>query len=282
MDVFACALDQVGLLELKPCIVSTGGLCVLADSFGQSVFKESFRRVFRRFDDEAAPPPDAGQLQMGFAATLECLTSRDYKISGAVGPCVSLKKASPSVSETEIGEGGTYAWSLGGLDPSSSLAIYFDVSAKDAAAAQVQPGRRHHLQLITYYQHSSGRYRMRVTTTAGLWNSDPNNLSSLAASFDQETAAVLMARIAVGRTESEESADILRWLDRSLIRLCGKFAEYRKDDASSFRLAPNFSLFPQFMFHLRRSQFMQVRQAQARTHEWCGVAWAASVCVCAL
>jgi protein transport protein SEC23 len=254
IDVFACALDQVGLLEMKPCITSTGGLCVLADSFGQSVFKESFRRVFRRFED-TAPAPDAGHLQMGFAATLECLTSRDYKISGAIGPCSSLRKTSPSVSETEIGEGGTFAWSLGGIDPSTSLALYFDVAAKDATSAQ--PGRRHHLQLITYYQHSSGRYRMRITTTAGMWNADGSNLASMGASYDQETAAVMMARVAVNRTETEEAADILRWLDRSLIRLCSKFADYRKDDPSSFRLAPNFSLFPQFMFHLRRSQFMQ-------------------------
>jgi len=79
----------------------------------------------------------------------------------------------------------------------------------------------------------------------------------MAASFDQEAAAVMMARIAVNRVESEDSAEILRWLDRSLIRLCSKFAEYRKDDPSSFRLAPSFTLFPQFMFHLRRSQFMR-------------------------
>ena len=255
IDVFVSALDQLGLLELKSCIVATGGVCVLADSFSQSVFKESFRRMFRRHED-TAPGPEAGHLQMGFAATLECLTSRDYKISGAIGPCVSLKKGSPSVSETEVGEGGTFAWSLGGVDPSTSVALYFDVSAKDAASAQ--PGRRHHLQLITYYQHSSGRYRMRVTTSGGMWNSgDPSAMGSLAASFDQEAAAVLMARVAVNRTESEDPGDILRWLDRSLIRVCAKFAEYRKDDPASFRLSPNFSLFPQFLFHLRRSQFMQ-------------------------
>ena len=167
------------------------------------------------------------------------------------------------LTASQIGEGGTYAWSLGGIDPSTSLSLYFDVAAKDTQSAQ--PGKRHHLQLITYYQHSSGRYRMRVTTSAGMWNGgDPNSLGSLAAGFDQETAAVMIARIAVNRTESEEAADILRWLDRSLIRLCSKFAEYTKDDPSSFRLSPNLSLFPQFMFHLRRSQFMQVCVARWR------------------
>jgi protein transport protein SEC23 len=43
-----------------------------------------------------------------------------------------------------------------------------------------------------------------------------------------------------------------------LIRLCSRFADYRKDDPTSFRLEKNFTLYPQFMFHLRRSQFLQV------------------------
>ena len=39
------------------------------------------------------------------------------------------------------------------------------------------------------------------------------------AGFDQEAAAVLMARIATYRAENDEGADVLRWLDRMLIRL---------------------------------------------------------------
>lgn len=57
---------------------------------------------------------------------------------------------------------------------------------------------------------------------------------------------------------NQESFDATRWLDRSLIRLCSKFGDYRKDDPTSFTLNPCFSLFPQFMFNLRRSQFVQV------------------------
>jgi len=67
-----------------------------------------------------------------------------------------------------------------------------------------------------------------------------------------------MARIAVHKAESQDAGDVLRWIDRMLIRLCNKFAEFRKDDPSSFRLSPNFTLYPQFMFHLRRSQVLQV------------------------
>ena len=76
--------------------------------------------------------------------------------------------------------------------------------------------------------------------------------------FDQECAAALMARLAVFRGESEEAPDVLRWTDRMLIKLCQKFGEFRPEDPSSFRFSENFSLYPQFMFHLRRSQFLQV------------------------
>jgi hypothetical protein len=70
-----------------------------------------------------------------------------------------------------------------------------------------------------------------------------------------------MARLAVYKTEHEDAFDILRWLDRMLIRLGSKFGEFQKDDPASFRLSANFSIYPQFMFHLRRSQFLQVRPA---------------------
>jgi protein transport protein SEC23 len=88
--------------------------------------------------------------------------------------------------------------------------------------------------------------------------SGPSGDPAIAQSFDQEAAAVLMSRIAVFKAEVDDGPDVLRWVDRMLIRLCSRFAEYRKDDPSSFRLEKNFTLYPQFMFHLRRSQFLQV------------------------
>jgi len=99
---------------------------------------------------------------------------------------------------------------------------------------------------------------VRVTTIARSWADAAINLPHITAGFDQEASAVLMARLAAFRAESDEGPDVLRWLDRMLIRLCQKFGEYSKDDPQSFRITDNFSLYPQFMFHLRRSQFIQV------------------------
>ena len=62
----------------------------------------------------------------------------------------------------------------------------------------------------------------------------------LSQSFDQEAATVIMARLSVHKCKTEDSADVMRYLDRSLIKLCAKFANYRKDDPSSFRLPYEF------------------------------------------
>ncbi|CAM0150497.1 unnamed protein product [Urochloa decumbens] len=166
LDVFASALDQVGLAEMKVAIERTGGLVVLSESFGHSVFKDSFKRIF---------------------------------------------------------EGGE-----------QSLGLSFN------------------------YQHPEGQMRIRVTTICRKWVDGSTNTEELIEGFDQETAAVVLARYISLKMEMEEEFDATRWLDRSLIRLCSRFGDYRKDDPSSFSLHSNFSLFPQFMFNLRRSQFVQV------------------------
>ncbi|XP_042304216.1 protein transport protein Sec23A isoform X1 [Sceloporus undulatus] len=268
IDIYACALDQTGLLEMKCCPNYTGGYMVMGDSFNTSLFKQTFQRVFTK--------DVQGQFKMGFGGTLEIKTSREIKISGAIGPCVSLNSKGPCVSENEIGTGGTCQWKICGLNPSTTLGLYFEVVNQHNAP--IPQGGRGAIQFVTQYQHSSGQRRIRVTTIARNWADAQTQIQNIAASFDQEAAAILMARLAVYRAETEEGPDVLRWLDRQLIRLlfagskalvlmeslpsmrgkCQKFGEYHKDDPSSFRFSETFSLYPQFMFHLRRSPFLQV------------------------
>ncbi|XP_072799849.1 protein transport protein Sec23B isoform X2 [Vicugna pacos] len=241
IDIYACALDQTGLLEMKCCTNLTGGYMVMGDSFNTSLFKQTFQRIFSKDFN--------GHFRMAFGATLEVKTSRELKIAGAIGPCVSLNVKGPCVSENELGVGGTSQWKICGLDPTSTLGIYFEV---------VSQGGRGAVQFVTHYQHSSTQRRIRVTTVARNWADAQSQLKHIEAAFDQEAAAVLMARLGVFRAESEEGPDVLRWLDRQLIRLCQKFGQYNKEDPTSFRLSDSFSLYPQFMFHLRRSPFLQV------------------------
>ncbi|KJK93151.1 hypothetical protein H633G_02945 [Metarhizium anisopliae BRIP 53284] len=248
IDIFAGCLDQVGLLEMKGLCNSTGGHMILTDSFTSSMFKQSFVRIFEKDGDD--------NLLMGFNAVLEVLTTKELKVTGLIGHAVSLNKKSVSVGETECGIGNTCSWKMCGIDPQASYGIYFEVASQGPATHQQAP-QKGMMQFLTYYQHSSGQFHLRVTTVARNL-SGPAGDPAIAQSFDQEAAAVLMSRIAVFKSEVDDGPDVLRWVDRMLIRLCSRFADYRKDDPSSFRLEKNFTLYPQFMFHLRRSQFLQV------------------------
>uniref|UniRef100_A0A3Q3BHE8 Protein transport protein SEC23 n=1 Tax=Kryptolebias marmoratus TaxID=37003 RepID=A0A3Q3BHE8_KRYMA len=222
VDIYACALDQTGLLEMKCLSNITGGHIVMGDSFNTSLFKQTFQRVFSKDYN--------GDFRMAFGGVLEIKTSRELKVCGAIGPCVSLHSKGACVSENEMGIGGTSQWKVCGLNPSTTLGIYFEVVNQHNAP--IPQGGRGAVQFITQYQHSNTQRRIRVTTIARNWADAQSQIQHIESSFDQEAAAVLMARLGVFRAESEEGPDVLRWLDRQLIRL--------------------------FMFHLRRSPFLQV------------------------
>lgn len=244
VDIFAGCYDQIGMSEMQQLLNLTGGALVLTDAFTTFLFKQSFLRLFGK-DEE-------GYLQMGFNGTFEVKTSKELKISGLIGHVNSLKKTGGNVTDAEIGIGGTSQWKMCALSPNHSYSVFFEIANLGNSASN----QNSFVQFITNYQHASGTYRTRVTTIS-------NPLSSLGdmgvtQSFDQEAAAVLMSRIAVFKAEQDDGADVLRWIDRMLIRLCQKFADYQKDSPESFRLSPTFSLYPQFMFYLRRSQFLQV------------------------
>lgn len=87
------------------------------------------------------------------------------------------------------------------------------------------------------------------------------------------------------KCETEDPLDVMRWVDRMLIRLIARFADYRKvrlrvvgvmmilesssddgallvqDEPNSFRLAKEFTIYPQLIYHLRRSSFLQTFNA---------------------
>jgi len=262
LDVFACSLDQVGLAEMRPALERTGGVAVQADTFANPVFRESLKRLL-------APPSDAAaHLGTAAAATLEVIPSRDVRVCGALGPASPADRRGPAVSETAIGMGGTTAWKLAGLDASTAVTLFFEPAAAGSAGrgggggdgpahAAPGPASQLYLQFVTRYLHATGAPRTRVTTLTRRWT-DGGDTPGLVAGFDQEAAAVVAARLATHKMETEEDFDATRWLDRTLIRLCARFGEYRRDDPSSFALAPGLAFFPQFLFNLRRSAFVQV------------------------
>ncbi|GMJ11839.1 hypothetical protein like AT2G21630 [Hibiscus trionum] len=250
LDLFACAVDQVGVAELKVAVERTGGFVVLAESFGHSVFKDSLRRVFQTGDKG---------LGLSSNGIFEINCSKDVKVQGILGPCASLEKKGPLCSDIIIGQGNTNAWKMCGLDQATSLCLIFEIVKKDIPDATVQSSSsQFYFQFLTYYQHSTGEMRLRVTTLSRRWVAGPGSIQDLIAGFDQDAAAAVMARLLSFKMETEAEFDPIRWLDKALIHICSRFGDYQKDAPSSFSMSPRFSIFPQFMFHLRRSQFVQV------------------------
>lgn len=250
VDIFAASLDQVGLYEMRVLAERSGGHVVMSDSFSTHVFKGSFRKMFES--------DDFGYLLHGFNAKIEVSTSRDFKCCGAIGGLCSLRTAGPGVSDTLIGESGTSRWTAGSLDKNSTVAFYFDITRTAQHTGEHQQA---YLQIKTSYLHASGRKRLRVTTVSHrLANPDIREME-MSCGFDQEAATVLLAKWAVFKLHSEELTDVIRWLDRLLIRSMAKFADYQRDDPSSFRLSREFQSFPQFMYHLRRSNILQISNA---------------------
>lgn len=89
----------------------------------------------------------------------------------------------------------------------------------------------------------NGQKRLRVTTVQKIMSA-AEDLRDMAYGFDQETAAIVVARYSVHMTQEQETMDVIRWLDRMLIKLTARFAEYKKDDPTSFKMSREFSLFP--------------------------------------
>ncbi len=91
----------------------------MGDSFNSTLFKQTFQRVFNR--------TEKNDLKMAFNATVEVKTSRELKVCGSIGACVSLGVKSGCVAETEMGVGGTCQWKFCVIDPSTTVSMFFEI-----------------------------------------------------------------------------------------------------------------------------------------------------------
>ncbi|ODV84412.1 hypothetical protein CANARDRAFT_29267 [[Candida] arabinofermentans NRRL YB-2248] len=247
VDIFAGCYDQTGIYEMRSLSNQTGGVMVVTDSFQTSIFKNSFFACFNKDED--------GYPFSYLDGTLEVFTSQRLKVAGVVGLATSLKKEGKNVADIEIGQGFTNKWALPAVSPRHTYAVFFDMQTIGAGDTRDSSVPEVHIQFQTTYRHTNGSTRLRVTTLSRLTSSS----TDLASTFDQEAAAVLYARLIVHKLENGgEYSDLLRWIDKSLVKLCTVFGDYSKNDTNSFRLSGKFSLLPQFIYHLRRSQFLQV------------------------
>lgn len=249
IDIFSCSMNQVGLYEMKKCVEKTGGLIILTDSFSNPQFKDSIKKIFELDENEI--------LKMCFKAKLEIFSTNPAKLLGGMGHLTSAQVNSNNVSENKFGESGTKQWILNGLNDNSTYSFLLDL---DNAGNKMLP-KVVYFQMQTSYIHGDRSHRFRITTVFKKLLPElkaTNQIEEISQSFDQEAAAVMIARMCVVKSQNEEPQDILNWIDKTLIRLVSKFAKYTKDNPSTFKIPKQFNMFPQFIFYLRRSPFIQM------------------------
>lgn len=99
------------------------------------------------------------------------------------------------------------------------------------------------------------------------WADPSTGLSHVAASFDQEAAAVVMGRMAIARSQDDGGPDVLRWLDRMLIRLVGLVSG--DDIRGVFNLILLFSVKSLVNFLRTRRTRSGSRRISRYTHRYC-------------
>lgn len=126
-------------------------------------------------------------------------------------------------------------------------------------------GRKRFIQIVTKYYATNGELRARVTSVAmpilTTTGRDTAQVIQQYNAFDQECAAVIVARMAVSLMEHSDNSrfeSIRRWIDTLLVKFCRKFGSYVTGAVDSLRIPQGFSLFPAFMFNFRRSEYFMI------------------------
>jgi protein transport protein SEC23 len=220
---------------------------ILTDSFSTMLFKDSFKKIFDLDEN--------GNLKMNFRAKIDVNTTNPIKLSGALGHMVSLETKGNNISDILIGESGTKAWALGGMDSNSTYTFILDVNS--TVPSNPVP-RFAFIQILTSFISGDRSHRLRVTTVVKKVLPEiasTNSKNEISQSFDQEASVVMIARLSILKGYTEDPREILKWVDKLLIKVTSKFCH--KDDSRGLKFPPNFGLFPQFVYYLRRSHFIQ-------------------------
>lgn len=255
VDIFIGCYDQIGLSEMECLVSKTGGVVVQSDSFTSAIFKQSFIKFLS--------VNEYGESQFGLNSTLE-IKCKNVKVKGFIGHGSPLylnnkdnnnkdkiKFSTEKTSKGNIGINGTNIFKLGSISNHSTYSIYFTLDENVIGDSSI-------IQFITSYQHPDGLQHIHVTTSQRMINLSNDSMDSVIDNFDQEGATVLIAKEAVYKVLNQSNAESLKFINKILIDFMSIFCKFRINDASSIIIPTNINLLPQFLYHLRRSNFIQI------------------------
>lgn len=225
---------------------------------------------------------NAGTSGVGVEVEVICRAD-DLVVSGVLGPCVPAAPSGPRSSgsrpastkgsstsgKADSGKNSeSQRWFASTMHTDTALAILFDVSPSASAASSPAYTRysggpqERFVQFITRYSTMRGERRIRVTSVRlpiSPYGVSPQYFME-AGTFDETCAATIMARLAARAMEKSFSQwrQIRHALDNVLIDFVSRFATFTPGQPDSVQLPQGVSLFPVFLFNLRRSEYFMI------------------------
>ena len=237
INYLSACFEETGMYEVEPCILSTGGFVVNSESWNDQNLVQTLVKYF-----------DGGIYALsGSDALLKAIHPPELIIDRCIGPCI--------VNTDQIIDGHPTTWKFSALLPTTTAAIYLQVPA--AKTSPIQVGQTACIQFQTRYRHTlTGNIRLRVTTTQISFADIGMSKDIFLQQFDQQAAAVLIARFAMEMLRTKPNVEVVRYIDRLLSKACRTFGRYLKGQPDTLVLPPEIMNLPEFMYNLRRGQFL--------------------------
>ena len=240
IDIFGFSLTEFGLYEMRDLPTKTGGIIVLNEEFKQEHFVRAITKYLSK--------DDQGQPLMNTMGHLEVIVSKELRISGCIGNCKTLSSKPANLSDVQIGESNTNTWHLGGLDPQTSILLFFDITEKNKAKGYPH-GQTATIQFIVTYRHSTQGMMRRVVTLQKPFVNYQKPIEMIEY-IDQFSVISSYAKIAAFKTLDSDSSIVIRYLDKTLIGIMRIFKQ-------SNQIPDQLSLLPQYFYYLRKSNFIK-------------------------
>jgi protein transport protein SEC23 len=228
IDIFSCSIDQSGLFEMENLTQKTGGYLFLYDSCASIEFKSNFLRYFSDF------------LVTFSRCSVIVHCSEGLEICGCVSLGFSIQNVSKSSSSIQVGLSGSNKWGINTIDKNTTFTFFFHPKNKKNNKPTM-------VQVETRGISNDGKMKTWVKLFV-FKNPDGESLG-----FNCETSAVITAKLAVWRLKTEDFLTVSNWIDNSLISFTKRFS---KIEGKNVLIPSEISLFPQFLYFLRRSQFV--------------------------
>ncbi|KAM0678704.1 GTPase-activating protein S23, partial [Binucleata daphniae] len=162
------------------------------------------------------------------------------KIKINVSPNIVYKAVLGQGVQTQNG------WRIPNLCETTNISLLFEsVNAKSEELG--------YIQIVTQFQ-KGRKLHLRVTTLSRMFN---ESNEKIAIGYDQEAGFILQARLYTFLNKFEEDLDLVRRIDRGLIRFVKRFATYTRENQESVILPNTMLFYPKFIYFLRRSIVVQ-------------------------